>query len=344
MSGQIVLESRLLLAFAALACLVSGCKRASDGHGTADDRGPVVLYTSVDEPYARPVVEQFQMQTGIRVTLVTDAEASKSVGLSEKLRAEKDHPQADVWWDNECFLTINLADEGILSPYDSPSAADIPEKFRDREHRWAGSVLRVRMLVSSPSRADASSRLTHLRDLLRPELKARLAIARPTAGTTGGHVAALYVLWGKPRAEEFFRGLHDSGVTLVGGNSVVAESVARGDLWAGLCDNDDAADAAANVGKLDATLPDQGDQDDGTLAVPCTVSLVANGPHPQAAKRLIDYLLSREVDQKLIEAKFAWCSSRDASAHGKFMAVDYQAVAKTMPTAIRSGTAILEGR
>ena len=64
----------------------------------------------------------------------------------------------------------------------------------------------------------------------------------------------------------------------------------------------------------------------------------------RAAKRLIDYLLSRQIDQKLIDAKFAWCSTRDMSGHGKFMVVDYHSVAKAMPGAIRSATAILEGR
>jgi len=48
------------------------------------------------EPYVRPLVNQFQKETGIQVTLITDAEAAKSVGLAEKLRAEKDHPKADV--------------------------------------------------------------------------------------------------------------------------------------------------------------------------------------------------------------------------------------------------------
>ncbi len=323
----------LLLPAAAL-----GCKR--DTHGLPAGSDTVVLYTSVDEPYVRPLVEQFQKQTGIKVTLVTDAEASKSVGLAEKLRAEKDHPQADVWWSNECFLTINLAGEGILAPYDSPSAADIPLAYKDPEHRWAGSVLRVRMLVSSKQTTD----VTHLRDLLRPDLKGRVTIARPTAGTTGGHLAALYVLWGQDHAETFLSALHDNGVTLVGGNSIVAESVARGDMSAGVCDNDDAADAAANVGPLNAVLPDQGPGEDGTLAMPCTAGMVANGPHPAPARQLVDFILSKQVDEKLIAAHFAWCSSRDTAGHGLFAKVDYSTVAGMMRHAIRSGTAILDGR
>src|SRR3954469_20597625 len=98
-----------LLSFLLLIC---GCDRSAA-------QQEVVLYTSVDEPIASPIVRDFENQTGIRVRLVTDTEASKSVGLAERLRAEKDHPQADVWWSNEIFLTINLADEGLLESCDT---------------------------------------------------------------------------------------------------------------------------------------------------------------------------------------------------------------------------------
>src|SRR4051794_13375114 len=95
-----------------LLLLICGCDRAK-----AERR--VVLYTSIDQPIAAPIVREFERQTGIKVTLVTDTEATKSVGLAERLRAEKANPQADVWWSNECFHTINLADEGVLAQYES---------------------------------------------------------------------------------------------------------------------------------------------------------------------------------------------------------------------------------
>jgi len=317
--------------------LVGGCSRRS-----AAGARTVVLYTSVDEPYVRPLVEQFEKETGIHVTLLTDAEASKSVGLAERLRAEKDHPTADVWWDNECFLTIRLADEGVLAAYDSPSAADIPAKYKDANHLWAGSALRVRVIVSSP-KLD-SARPKRLEDLLRPELKGQVVLARPTAGTTGGQVAALYVAWGRQRADEYFQKLRANGATMVGGNSMAAESVARGTMLVGLCDNDDAASALAEVGKINVDLPDQGADEQGTLAMPCAVSMIGHCPHPESAKKLIDFLLTAKVDKALIDAKFAWCSCRDSGDKGKFMEVDYHAVANAAPMAIQRATATLEGR
>ena len=70
---------------------------------------------------------------------MTDTEATKSVGLAERLRAEKDNPQADVCWGNEPFHTINLAEEGVLAPYESPSAKDVPAQYKDPQHRWAAT-------------------------------------------------------------------------------------------------------------------------------------------------------------------------------------------------------------
>ena len=333
------------IAICFLAILFAGCNRHRDASSPASSSATsVVLYTSVDEPYVRPLVEQFQRQTGIAVTLLTDSEASKSVGLAGRLEAEKDHPKADVWWDNECFLSIRLADEGVLSPYDSPAAADLPPQYKDAAHRWAGSVLRVRVLVSAPMAGGGGAKPARLADLLRPEWKGRIAIARPTAGTTGGHVAALYVAWGDDRADAFFKALHDNGVHLVGGNSMVADSVARGDLLAGLCDNDDAASAVAEIGKLDMALPDQAEGEPGTLAMPCAVGLIAGCPHPDAARKLIDYLLSASVDRALVQAHFAWCSARNPAAAGRFLRVDYAAVAHAMPIAIRRATNLLEAR
>jgi len=304
---------------------VSGCNQ--------NPQTEVVLYTSVDQPYAEPIVKEFEKQTGIVVHLVTDTEASKSVGLAERLRAEKSNPQADVWWSNEPFHTINLADEGLLQPYESSSAKDVPPMYADPEHRWAGNGLRARVIAGYDM--DDPSYHAKLEDLLKHE---KIAMARPTAGTTGGHVAALYVLWGDAKGDAFFQQLARKNIKLLGGNGPVADSVARGTFEMGLTDNDDVANAA---GHIHAFLPDQ--DSFGTLMLPTTVGLVTGSKQPEAAKKLIDYLLSPAVENKMIEAKFAGWSVRHPG-DVKAMQVDYRVVAHAMPQAVRRATSILEGR
>lgn len=321
-----------LLPFAILPC---GCRRESASQHT------VVLYTSVDQPYAAPIAREFEQRTGIKVTLVTDAEATKSVGLAERVRAEKANPQCDVFWSNEPFHTINLAAEGLLQPFEAPAARDVPGQFKDPQHRWAGNALRARVIARSP---DAPGpRVTALTDLTDPAFKGRVAIAMPTAGTTSGHVAALYVLRGEAETDRYLRGLRDNGVKLLGGNAKVAEAVGQGGVLVGLTDNDDVAAVRREGGKIEMILPDA--EGDGTLAVPTTVGVVAGARNADAAKRLADYLLSPEVEKKLLDAQFAGWSVRDTSHAGvRWTKVDYAEVARAMPTATRRAREILEGR
>lgn len=310
---------------------LSGCEKSNSPQ--------VVLYTSIDQPIAAPIIKEFERQTGIRVTLVTDSEASKTVGLAERLRAEKANPQADVYWGNEPFHTINLAEEGVLAAYESPSAKDTILRYRDPGHRWAGNGLRAR--VVGVHMVQGSNVLpTSVQDLTNPAFRGKVAMARPSAGTTGGHVACLYTIWGQQQADDYFRSLRSNQVKLLGGNSIVADQVAQGNVSWGLTDNDDVS-AAAKQESITLVLPDQ--HSSGTLMIPTTVGLVAGAKHPDDAKKLIDYLLSSEVEQKLIDAKFAGWSVRRTD-EVKAMDVDYREVARIMPQAVRRATAILEGR
>src|SRR5689334_15748596 len=102
-------------------------------HGCASrpQADEVIIYCGVDEPYASKIFAEFEKQTGIRVAAQYDIESSKSVGLAGKLEAERDHPRADVWWSGEPFLSVRLANEGVLESYTPPAAADVLDEFKD---------------------------------------------------------------------------------------------------------------------------------------------------------------------------------------------------------------------
>ena len=334
---------RCVFALGVLGCaMVGGCKKQGSGGGEL-----VVLYTSVDEPVARPIVLEFTKQTRITVIIRTDSEATKSVGLAERLEAEQSNPQGDVWWGNEIFHTINLAERGVLAAYESPAAAKIPAMYKDPQHRWAGTSLRARVIArTTAAGGEAAGSVGSILDLANPALKRKVCMARPTAGTTSGQVAALYTLWGAEKTQRFFRDLKANEIKLLGGNSVVAEYVGQGQMWAGLTDNDDVDSVKREGGTIEMVLPDQGEGQIGTLTIPCTVGLVAGAKHGEAGKKLVDYLLSAEVEKKLLEAKFARYSvfAEGGGEKVKAMAVDYRAVAGNMRVAVEMAMKIMEGR
>lgn len=319
----------------ALLVLLAGCNRL----GSSKE---VVLYTSVDEPVAKPILDEFTKQTGIKVILKTDSEASKTAGLVETLRAEKANPQADVFWDNEPFHTINLAEEGVLAAYESPAAKEVLSQYKDADHRWASDGLRMRMIARAPG----SESITTVEDLAAPAMKGKICIANPAFGTTSGHIAALFVKWGPEKGEQFLRDLKANKVQLLGGNSEVVKQIAVGNFAAGLTDNDDVDSMIREGGKLSAVRADFRDHS-GTLAIPCTVSLVAGAKNDEAAKKLIDYLLSRSVEDRMMAGHFIVESVRlqpTTRPALPVMQVDYREVAKMMPRAVESARRILEGR
>lgn len=258
----------------------------------------VVVYTSVDQVFAEPVLKQFEQQTGIKVKAAYDVEASKAVGLEKRLLAERNRPQADVFWNSEHLRTLRLQAAGVLAPYHSPIAPAIPADFRDPDGHWTGFGARMRVLIVNNARVPPEQRPTRLRDLTDPRWKGQIAIAKPYFGTTSTHFAALYARWGADDYRRFLEDLHANNVALLSGNSTVRDAVERGDHAFGLTDTDDVEVALQRGAAVTLVFPDQADE--GAFAIPHTVALIAGAPHPEPGKQLIDYLLGPEVARQLI--------------------------------------------
>ena len=107
----------------------------------------VTVYVSTDRVFSEPILKTFEQRTGVRVNAVYDTEETKSTGLANRLIAEKDNPQADVFWSNEPVRTLVLKERGVLQPYQSPSAVDIPAIFKDPAGMWTGFSARVRVIA-----------------------------------------------------------------------------------------------------------------------------------------------------------------------------------------------------
>ena len=131
-----------------------------------------------------------------------------------------------------------------------------------------------------------------------------------SSGTTLTQAAALYAENGAGFARSFYADVAARGVQVVDGNSVVRDLVADGHAAWGLTDTDDACSALLRGDPVDVIFPDQGLGQIGTLIVPNTVALVANGPHPEEGQDLIDFLLGSEAEALLVESGWIQIPSR----------------------------------
>lgn len=269
----------------------------------AADGREVIVYTALDQVFSEPILQEFEKRTNIKIKAVYDIEAVKTTGLVNRLLAEKDNPRCDVFWNNEIMRTIALKRKGVLSPYISPSAKDIPAQFKDKEGYWTGFAARARVLVVNTNLVKKEDFPKSINDLLADKWQGQAAMAHPLFGTTSTHVAALFALWGAEEAKSYLAGIKKNGVKIVDGNSVVRDMTAAGEVHFGITDTDDANVGIVSGKPIAMILPDQDTV--GTFVIPNTVSIINNAPHPEEARILIDFLLSHEVEEKLSQSSSA---------------------------------------
>jgi len=284
--------------------LLPGCRRdpvaAPAGPprtGSTQSGGEVVIYISVDQPFSQPIVEDFHDATGIDIRPVYDTEETKTTGMANRLVAEKSNPQADVFWSSEAGRIMVLKQQGVLTPYVSPNAADIPEGFKDPESYWTGFSARARVIIYNTELVEPKDAPTSLTDFADARWRGEFGITRPLFGTSAMEAAALSQVFGEERAHEFYEAWKANDPVVLDGAAVVRDQVANGELPVGECDTDDAYVGVIAGEPIRIVYPDVWDE--GTLLIPCTVGLIADGPNPENGRKLIDYLLSTEVESKL---------------------------------------------
>ena len=263
----------------------------------------IVVYTSVDDVFARPITERFEKETGITVQLVPDTEETKSTGLLNRLIAEKARPQADVFWSGDPVRAAILKAKGVSTSYRSPQAAGLPQQFSDPEEYWTGFSARARILLYNRNLVAEDQKPTSIMDLLDPRFKGKACMANPLFGTTSMHAAALFAVLGEERAKAFFAGFAENGGKVLSSNGEVRRRVAAGEFAVGVTDTDDANVARLEGKPVGVVYPDADGM--GTLVVPNCAVLIAGGPHAEAGRRFIDYLLRPETERALAESEAA---------------------------------------
>jgi iron(III) transport system substrate-binding protein len=266
----------------------------------------VTLYVALDQEHSERLIRAFEGETGLRVNARFDTEASKTVGLVTAIIEERQRPRCDVFWNNELAHTVRLAQRGLLAPYASPAAAGIPARWKDAQGLWTGFAARARVLIVNteliPNRDEWPRSIW---DLGKPEWRGKCAIARPLTGTTLTHFAALHTVLPEERYRELVDGLFANDVKFLQSNGATMRETAAGKVHFALTDTDDYHVALTKGHPVACVFPDQDAEGLGTMLIPNSVAIVAGAPHPEAARKLVDWIVSERTEALLAAAKSA---------------------------------------
>jgi iron(III) transport system substrate-binding protein len=275
--------------------LLCGCNSTEDHAEKV-----VVVYSSVDEEFAKPLAVQFENETGIEVRLVSDTEKAKSSGLLNRLLEEQSRPQCDVFMSEDPVRSAVIKKKGLSTAYESPSAQGLRPEYSDPDHHWTGMSARVRVLLVNKKHPlfQTTPFPTSVYDLADPRYKGQACIGNPLFGTTTVHCLAIFKHMGEEKAKALFEAMSKNEVHVVASDGDVQDLVERGDFAFGLTDNDDgmAAVRESRGKKMTMVFPDA----EGLgLLVPDAPILIKNAPHPENGKKFIDFLLRPATEIEL---------------------------------------------
>jgi iron(III) transport system substrate-binding protein len=245
----------------------------------------VVLYSSNPSELLDLVSKGFESKTGIKVSVVRlgTGEAMK------RIAAEKDKPLCDVFWSGDVAVLENAKEN--FQPYRSPEAKGLPAGYVEKEARWTASNAHVMIIMVNKSLVKEQDMPKIWKDLFLPKWKGKVVMANPEkSGSAYAQVYGLYKLYGWDGLTKLI-----DNAKILDSSSLIYKGVAAGEYPLGIT-MEYAAHRYIAGGDKNVGIIYPGD---GAFMAPEATGVVRNCPHPAEAKKFVDYLISKAVEDEI---------------------------------------------
>ncbi|WP_326947659.1 2-aminoethylphosphonate ABC transporter substrate-binding protein [Amycolatopsis sp. NBC_01307] len=289
---------------AVLAVALTGLLAACGGTGAASAGGKTVTVYTVDglEDWYTARFAEFKQQTGITVEAVT----AGSGEVASRVEKEKANTKADVLVTLPPFIQ-RVA--GLLQPYTPAGGDKVADK--DPQGRYFAMMNNYLSFIRNPGATPKT-----WDDLLDPKLKGKVQYSTP--GEAGDGTAVLLQLQhvlGAQGALDYLGKLEANNAGPSSSTGKLQPKVAKGELLVANGDVQMNLAEIAKSGGFDVFFPADAQGKRSTFALPYYAGLVANAPHADEAKKLLDFLLSPAVQAKTADA-FGIPARADVTATG----------------------------
>jgi iron(III) transport system substrate-binding protein len=260
----------------------------------------LTIYSGQHQQTVDALVEGFQKQTGIRVSVRSDDEGV----LTNQIVEEGAKSPADVFITENSPALEALAGKNFLSPVSSETLAAVSKPYESAQGNWVGLSARVSTLVYNTSQVKAAQLPANLLDLAKPEWKGKVGLA-PSETDFQPLVTAVVKLYGQAAALEWLKGLKDNSEIYPDNETVVA-SVNSGQSAVGLINHYYWYRLRDEVGaaKMHSALHYFSSGDAGNLVDVSGAAVLKSSAHQDAAQKFLAYLVSPEGQNLL-----AWSES-----------------------------------
>jgi iron(III) transport system substrate-binding protein len=252
----------------------------------AKKEGALTVYGSMNEQEALPYYKIFEEASGVKVTYVRASDTGIMGRIAVEFRAKQRS------WDVVMTTPVNRLPDAVLAQIDPPQAKGLIAQARDPNRRWHG----VYSNYNSPSYNTKFVKREQLpktyEDFLKhKEWRGKIAIDNGDSEW----LMAMYSHYGEQRGRKLVQDIVATLDPIVTeGHLALARAVGAGEYWVAL---NNYTNLTVNV-KLAGGTTDYWAMDPVALIFG-SVGVASNAPHPNAARLLANYVLSKEGQTQL---------------------------------------------
>lgn len=246
----------------------------------AKKEGKVVWYTSLNINDSNALLARFQQKYSIKGELLR----AGSEQLLNRILTEDGAGRSAL--DLANLTTINaLKQRGLLQAHHSPEYAAFPNQFKDPDGYWATIYNIYYVLGYNTKMVQPKDAPKNWDDFVDPKWKSKIGMDQEEYEWYAGTLSA----WGKEKAQKFHRALAQQQIHWNRGHTMVAQLMAAGEFPLGIV----YAHRVESMKKSGAPI-DWAKTSDPVFVTISPVAVVAKAHNPNAARLLMDFILSKE--------------------------------------------------
>ncbi|GFZ78849.1 hypothetical protein GCM10008018_25490 [Paenibacillus marchantiophytorum] len=259
---------------------------------SVNPKGTLTIYAGLYEDHAIKAIEAFQKETGIKTSYVRMSGGE----ILDKIRVEKGHPTASVWFGGPADTFVQAKSEGLLTSYVSPNTRLIDKMYRDPDGYWTGIYVGSIALVSNKNWLQDVGLPTpqSWNDLLSPKYKGMIMMADPrSSGTAYAVLATLVQLWGEEEAYEYMKKLHAQVRTYTTSGNTLGRYIGMGEAGTAIMFSHVAVkNYKEGFRTIIVSYPNE-----GTGYEIGAVGIINGAPHAKEAKQFVDWALTKQAQE-----------------------------------------------
>lgn len=267
------------------------------------------VYSIIHDEETEALTKLFTEKTGIPVSYLRATTGE----LVNRVISEKDEPQADILLGGASSYHIQAAKEGALEPYASPLAENLPSYAVASDNSWTGfCILTLGIGVNEKRFSEKFGDIplpTTWEDLLNPAFKGEVVMTNPVASSTGYlFVQNQLQRLGNEKGWEYLSDLTKNVGQFPDSGSAPAKLLGTGEYALGVSYLHALTKYNAQGFNVKPIAPPQSVGD-----VDC-VSILKNTKALSAAKKFVDFILSKEAQEVMSSITFTTPVNPEATA------------------------------